>query len=171
MENDTLGFPDEHVIIGDDAFPLRINLMKPYSKRKLSNKEVIFNYRLSRARRVVENAFGILVWRFRIFLKPIELQPSTVDKVIWSACALNNWLRMTNSKAYFQSNAVDTEDLNTGAVTSGLWRDFTSGLASTLQLGSNNYKQDAESIKKKYTDFFFNEGSVPWQWQKCGITD
>ncbi|CAI6354065.1 unnamed protein product [Macrosiphum euphorbiae] len=99
MENDTLGFPDEHVIIGDDAFPLRINLMKPYSKRKLSNKEVIFNYRLSRARRVVENAFGILVWRFRVFLGPIELQPSTVDKVIWSVCALHNWLRMTNSNA------------------------------------------------------------------------
>lgn len=70
---------------------------------------------------------------------------------------------MTNSNAYFPSNAVETEDLNTGAVTSGLWRDFTSGLPSTSQLRSNNYKQDAESIRKKYADYFFNEGSVPWQ--------
>lgn len=78
---------------------------------------------------------------------------------------------MTNSNAYFPSNAVDTDDLNTGEVISGLWRDFTSGLPPASQLGSNNYKQNAESIRKKYADYFFNEGSVPWQWQKCGITD
>lgn len=76
---------------------------------------------------------------------------------------------MINSSEYFPSNAVDTEDLNTGTVTSGLWRDFTNGLPSTSQLGSNNYKQNAESIRKKYAEYFFNEGSVPWQWQKCRI--
>lgn len=67
---------------------------------------------------------------------------------------------MTNSNAYFPSNVVDTKDLNTGTVTSGLWRDFTSRLPSTSQLGSNNYKKNAESIRKKYADYFFNEGSM-----------
>lgn len=78
LENNTLGMPEKCVIIGDDAFPLRTNLLKPYSKTGLNNYEMIFNYRLSRARRVVENAFGILVWRFRIFSKPIDLQPKTI---------------------------------------------------------------------------------------------
>lgn len=92
--------PKKCVIIGDDVFPLRTNLLKPYSKTGVNNYEMIFNYRLSCARRVVENAFGILVWRFRIFSKPIDLQPKKIDKVIYAACSLHNWLHKTtpNSK-------------------------------------------------------------------------
>jgi len=108
MENNTLGMPENSVVIvGDDALPLRTNLMKPYSKTGLSNYERIFNYRLSRARRVVENAFGILVWRFVIFSGPIELKPDTTDKVIFAACSLHNWLRKTSANTYLSPQAVD----------------------------------------------------------------
>ncbi|KAJ8929905.1 hypothetical protein NQ314_017370 [Rhamnusium bicolor] len=66
--------PINLVFVADDAFPLRTNLLKPYSRiRTLSQKKKIFNYRLSRARRIVENAFGILISRFRIFKRPIYL--------------------------------------------------------------------------------------------------
>jgi hypothetical protein len=50
--------PVPHVIVADEAFPLKEYLIKPYSgKLTTSRQRRIFNYRLSRARRIVENAF------------------------------------------------------------------------------------------------------------------
>ncbi|XP_066984765.1 uncharacterized protein [Macrobrachium rosenbergii] len=90
IQKNLLHWPENSVIIGDDAFPLRPNLLKPFSIVNLSLKQRIFNDRISRARRVVENAFGILASRFRILQGPIDLKPSTTDLVINCICYLHN---------------------------------------------------------------------------------
>ena len=57
--------PIPYTIVADDAFPLKDYIQKPYRQMGLTTKKRIYNYRLSRARRVVENAFGILAHHFR----------------------------------------------------------------------------------------------------------
>ncbi|GFW03138.1 putative nuclease HARBI1 [Trichonephila clavipes] len=169
MENKAIGFPEDHVIIGDDAFPLRPDLMKPFSKHGLSDEEKIFNYRTSRARRVSENAFGILAWRFRVFSKAIELKPDTIDRVILAACSLHNWLRKTSPGHYMLQNALDREDFNTGEVTPGQWRLHANTLRPVTSLGSNNPNRTAIQIRQQFMKYFTEENPLPWQWEKLGL--
>ncbi|KAM4049006.1 uncharacterized protein ACNLHF_001716 [Anomaloglossus baeobatrachus] len=81
------------VFVGDEAFPLKINLLRPYPQNTLNAQRTVFNYRLSLARRVVESAFGILASRFRIFHTAINLKIKTIDKVVLACCVLHNFLR------------------------------------------------------------------------------
>ena len=63
--SDTDGFPTNpvpYVILGDEIFPLKMWLLRSFS-RPLTEEQRIFAYRLSRARRTIENAFGILTAR------------------------------------------------------------------------------------------------------------
>ena len=70
-ESDDLELP--YYILGDEIFPLSNWLMRPYYETRK-----IFNYRLSRAHRVIENTFGILVARWRVFQKLIDAKPERV---------------------------------------------------------------------------------------------
>ena len=90
LENGLL--PNNGVIVGDDALPLKTYNMKPYPGRNLAYDEKIYNYRLSRARRISENGFGILINQFQVFEKPIACNVTTVVKIVFTACALHNWL-------------------------------------------------------------------------------
>ncbi len=79
MNNELLGLPAPrkvsptldmlfpYVFTGDEAFPLKTYLVKPFPKASLGIKERVANYRISRARRVVENEFGIAASRFLVF--------------------------------------------------------------------------------------------------------
>ncbi|XP_046144675.1 protein ANTAGONIST OF LIKE HETEROCHROMATIN PROTEIN 1-like [Osmia bicornis bicornis] len=94
IHTNTLGLPEKsvlpnrtkeipYVFLGDETFALSENLMKPFFSGAYNKKsaERIFNYRLSRARRVLENVFGISSAVFRVLRKPMLLEPKKVQLI------------------------------------------------------------------------------------------
>ena len=173
MENNALKVPtnqslpaDEekqlpYVIVGDDAFPLKSYLMKPYPHRQLLREQRIFNYRLSRARRVVENAFGILANRFRVFLTTIPLSPVNAEKIIFASCVLHNYLREKSQARYIPPGFIDSES-NEGILKEGDWRSQQT-LSGLEQQGSNTYSKDVKQVRDEFCLYFNEKGQVPWQ--------
>ncbi|GBN83427.1 hypothetical protein AVEN_7883-1 [Araneus ventricosus] len=154
-------------IIGDDAFPLKPYLMKPYKLCPLTTEQKIFNYRLSRARRVSENAFGILVSRFKILSRKIVCQLQTTDKIVKASCTLHNWLGKTSSKYYFAQGSLD-EVLETGEVMPDRWRSEITELYNIQDIFGRHRRATklSKQRRKDLTIFFNNEGAVPWQHSK-----
>ena len=74
--------------------------MKPYPHQGLSREKRIVNYRLSRARRIVENAFEILANRFRVFMTIIHLYPDNIESLILASCVLHNYHRTKSADRY-----------------------------------------------------------------------
>lgn len=155
-----------YLLVADDAFALSNNLMKPYAKRNLSGIERVFNYRLSRARRIVENAFGILASRFRVFGKPIHLVPEKVRKITIACCALHNYLLMRSS-IYFYPTLVDHYD-NNGNVVHGDWRSDVNSennfypLEAHRTFNTNKGKQ----IRDELSEYFVHEGEISFQYSR-----
>ena len=158
--------PIPHLIVGDDAFPLKTYLMKPYPSRELDITKRIFNYRLSRARRIVENVFGILSSRFGVFKKAIPLEPEKAEKVILACCVLHNFLRSKPQYRglYTPAEYLDRENRDTGDVTQAEWRQHEAGMAGLSPQGGNRTTLQARVVRDELCDYFNTEGQVPWQW-------
>ena len=88
--------PKPYYFNPDDAFALKTRLMKPHANQNLTWDQRVFNYRLSRARRVVENAFGILAQRCGCLLGTMHQAPETVAIIIRAAVSLHYLLRIKN---------------------------------------------------------------------------
>ena len=143
-----------YVVVADDAFALKTYQMKPYSQKQLTHEKQVYNYRLSRARRVVEQAFGIMSQRFRVLGRPIPLTPAKTKLIVMTTCCLHNFL-LRNTLA---ANNYITQDANNDTTTA------STGLARMSKQGSNRYPADAGIIRDKFCQFFNSaEGSVSWQ--------
>ena len=160
------GFLLPYILVGDEIFPLKTWLMKPYPGRNLSEEEAVFNYRLSRARRTIKNAFGILAARWRIFRRPIRADVETVDVIVKATLCLHNYLCLTENASYIPSGFVDSWN-NDGTIKQGDWRSLstgTVGMRPLRRVGTPNYPYDAKTTRDNFKDYVNSErGVLPWQ--------
>lgn len=154
--------------IGDDAFPLLKRLIKPYSTKRnnepFTNDEKIFNYRLSRARRTIENAFGVLVMRWGCLRNEFQCNPDKVKVIVAACCALHNFL-MKSSNTYCTSRTIDHFDEN-GNLVEGDWRHYE-------QLENINYNMagrpqtEGKRIREILTHYFTNIDPLSYQFDRA----
>ncbi|KAL4082834.1 hypothetical protein QTP88_029490 [Uroleucon formosanum] len=140
--------------MGDEAFRLHTHIMKPYTRQASRDDKTksIFNYRLSRARRVIENEFGLLSQVFRVFYQPISIEPSTCDNLIIVACCLHNMLR----DAYLKENgrAFIEFDSREPVLTNNI---------IPIARGGGFANAEGFDVREVFKEFFCNEGAVSWQ--------
>ena len=129
----------------------------------------MLHYRLSRARRVVENAFGILANKWRIFHGPIFLNPDNAIKVTLACCALHNYVIKESARrgeASCGPGLIDVENED-GTVVPGTWRKEPTGLLDLIGAEVNRANRPTRPAIAKRDDFRFyfssNSGKVDWQ--------
>lgn len=155
--------PLPYYLLGDQIFPPKEWLMRPFPGNGASEDPKIYNYRHSRARRVIEIAFSLMVARWRILLKPIR---SPVDKVRKHLLA--------NNASYCPSAFVDAEDEN-GNIKPGEWRNSVENEAGCFQQINNSKgrrsKNEPIAMRDAWASYLTcKDGQLPWQLQAQSST-
>lgn len=156
----------DFVFIGDEAFALRTDFLKPFPQRGLTYDVRIFHYRLCRARRVVENAFGVLASKFRIYHTTITLSPNKVECIVLATVVLHKLLRRRLGVNYVSPSLVDQEDFTRACVIPGEWRQTqtpNNAFQSLKKTKKSNQSEVAKQSRDSYVKFFTTTGQVSWQ--------
>ena len=148
-------------MVGDDAFPMSVRMLKPFPGQNLDSSKRIFNYRLSRARRVIENAFGVLSVKFRVLKTDIVCSLSNLNNIIFVCCCLHNYL-INKRLEYFEPEVIDREDLVTRTLQRGTHWDEGSAFTPIPNVGGRS-PNDAVQMRDTLKDYFNDVGSVAWQ--------
>ena len=152
--------PIPYHFVADDAFAMKSWLLKPFSHQSQDRVERIFSYRLSRARRVVENAFGLLQMRWRIFGTTLQQDVRVVRKIVMCGIVLHN---LALKHYPIHRNDVDHEGQDY-EMEDGRWRTESLNLMERLMARRGNYSRRAKAVRDYIARYYSsNVGAVPWQ--------
>ena len=149
------------VILGDEAYPLQPNIMRPFPRGRLTNEKTSFNYRLSRARRCIECAFGLLSKKFRVLERAIGTTPERADTIVKAICVLHNMI--------IDKEGIPPDEFQRlrGAE---VIECSTCSDPQTFPANVRNPTRYAVHVRESFMEYFnSHEGAVSWQNARCHI--
>ena len=118
--------------------------MRPFGGKQLSVKKRIFNYRLSRGRRYVECAFGILSSKWKILHRPLNVSLHLAINIVKVCCVLLNFVR--------ERDGINSENILT-----------RTGLDELEYPTNVRAGPAAIDIRNEFADFLMSEeGALSW---------
>lgn len=164
--------PFPYVFIADEAFPLSTYMMRPFPKknRRMTGNERIFNYRLSRARRVIENTFGIMGTKWQILSSRISCSPEHSEQIIKALVCLHNFMMTCGRVAYCPPGFADID--HNGEIQRGAWRAEINQINfhNLNRVGANRSARIAYKMRNYLMQYFVSEigqQQAPWQYEKA----
>ncbi|XP_050960475.1 uncharacterized protein si:dkey-121j17.6 isoform X2 [Labeo rohita] len=153
-----------YMFVGDEACPLRPDLVKPYPNKQMDHSQQVLNYRLSRARRVAENAFSILTNRLRVFRNTVFLEPEKVVKITMASLCIHNFLCERKSEAYTPPAFADFKN-GDHRIVEGTWKNQGNGSFQPVeQRREHNALLMPEMQRNLLRDYFVSPaGCIPSQ--------
>ncbi|EZA53833.1 hypothetical protein X777_06698 [Ooceraea biroi] len=144
-------------------------MMRPYpGKNGMTLEKRIYNYRLSRARRTVENVFGILANHWRLLRRPIIANVPNAIKMVQAIICLHNWLRKHDVERETQYVTQDVADRSVvdGDIEDGSWRNNVDDYRAFRNIRCTQARAHslrAANIREEFCRYFNEEGEVGWQ--------
>lgn len=134
-----------YVIIGDEGFPLRRYLMRPFPRNQLTEggKKDNYNYRLSRARMVVECSYGSLLSKFNLLSFPIATDIHNTVHIVKAMTLLHNIIR--------DREGITDEEVSTFI---DVERDQSVTMGTSRK--TNQASNKAKKIRELFSSYFVN---------------
>lgn len=134
--------------------------------QQLSHDQKVYNYRHSRARRVIENSFGILAARWRVMAHAIESSVETAEVVTKACIALHNFLAKGDEGLPEERQYIPPGMADRGGVP-GEWRVIVqqdTNLTPARRITSARSTQDGLAVREIFKEYFqTDQGRLEWQ--------
>lgn len=152
--NSTKPLPATLYLAGDTSMPLKRHLMRPYPRRETGDDETkdYFNRRLSDAGRVIENAFGVLLSRWRILRGTKSVNRENVERIVRATIVLHNFVKSVDA-LYCPDGMVDVG--MDGELVAGSWRETVVPLAAARFPMADNPPRSAFLMRDKLAIYLF----------------
>lgn len=137
--------------------------MTPFSRMvHLTPEQQIFNYRQSRARRIIECAFGLLKHKWRVYDSPIGLAIPSTEKIVLPTLCLHNFLITSELSDHEEERRYSVQGQN-----NFVWNDQVNEDDEPEANGAQNLPNfEAILIRNTLARYFTEEGEEDFQYER-----